>query len=156
MRKKIISPNTESIPSNVDFLDLEQLAQVEISSECQEYPIEAALLDGKDSGWQAYSPGEQSIRLVFDKPQDIKYVLIVIDEYQQARTQEFTLLVLKDKEEIFRKILRQEYHFSPPITTRQTENYTVDLKQIKALELKIIPDLSGGVAYAKLKKMRLG
>lgn len=60
-----------------------------------------------------------------------------------------------DKEDFFREILHQQYHFSPPLTTQEIENYTVDLKQLKALELRIIPDISGGEACAKLTRLRL-
>jgi hypothetical protein len=60
-----------------------------------------------------------------------------------------------DNEDFFREILRQQYHFSPPLTVQEIENYSVDLKQLKALELRIIPDISGGEARAKLTRLRL-
>ena len=60
-----------------------------------------------------------------------------------------------DNEDFFQEILRQQYHFSPPNSAQETENYAVDLKQLKALELRIIPDISGGKALAKLTRLRL-
>ena len=156
MRKIIINPPTKNaLSSDLNFLDLEPLAQVEISSECPEHPIESALATDSESGWQAVSPGEQTIRLVFDQPQTIKHIYLRFDEPGQSRTQEFVLLWRMDNETTFREILRQQYHFSPPLTTREVEDYAVDLKQLKALELKIIPDISGGVACAKLTRLRL-
>ena len=156
MRKTLINQTTEiTTPSDLNYLDLEHLANVEISSESQEHPIESALVEGPESGWQAASSGEQTIRLIFDGPQTIKQIFLLFDEREQSRTQEFVLLWRRDNEDIFREILRQQYHFSPPHSAQEYENYAVDLKQLKALELRIIPDISGGNAYAKLSRLRL-
>ena len=156
MRKTLINQTTENIlPSELNYLDLEQLAQVEISSECREHPIESALVDGSGSGWQAEGSGEQTVRLIFDQPQAIKQLLLQFDEQEQSRTQEFVLLGRMDNEVELREILRQQYHFSPPHTTQEIEDYTVNLKQLKVLELRIIPDISGGEARAKLTRLRL-
>lgn len=159
MRKTTINPVSEnSSPSNLDFLDLERLAQVEISSECPEHPVESALLLNEDSGagWRAANAGEQTIRVVFDQPCAIERIFLEFEERQQARTQEFVLLGLIDNESAYREILRQQYHFSPPNTTQEIEHYEVKLNRLKALELRIIPDISGGDACATLKKLRLG
>jgi len=159
MRKTMINQSAENnLSSDLSFLDLEHLAQVEFTSECPEHPVESALLLTEDSGagWQAASAGEQTIRLVFDQPCTIEHIVLVFDERQQARTQEFVLLWLMDKDSTYREILRQQYHFSPPNTTRETEHYEVKLSQLKVLELRIIPDISGGDACAGLKQLRLG
>jgi hypothetical protein len=156
MRKTLIDQATgKALPSDLTYLDLEHLALVEISSESQEHPIESALVAGSESGWQAACSGEQTIRLIFDQPQIIKNILLLFDEQEQSRTQEFVLLWRMDNEDFFREILRQQYHFSPPHCTQEIENYTVDLKQLKALELRIIPDIGGGEACAKLTRLRL-
>ncbi len=156
MRKTLINhPAQNTPPSDRIYLDLEHLAQVEISSECQEHPIESALVEGSETGWQAAGSGEQTLRLIFDQPQTIKQLFLLFDEQEQSRTQEFVLLWRMDNEDFFREILRQQYHFSPPLTTREIENYEVNLKQVKALELRIIPDISGGDACAKLTRLRL-
>ncbi|MDD5460527.1 MAG: carbohydrate-binding protein [Methylococcales bacterium] len=155
MRKTTIGPAQNALSSDANFLDLEQLAQVEISSECQKRPIESALVADSESGWQATGPGEQTIRLIFDQPQTVKHIYLRFDELEQPRTQEFVLLWRKDNEDFFREILRQQYHFSPPLTTQESEKYTVDLERLKALELRIIPDISGGEACATLTHLRL-
>ena len=156
MRKTLIEQITKSsLSSDLDYLDLEKLAKVEISSENPEYPIESALICGFNSGWQAASSGEQTIRLIFDQPQAIKFISLAFDENKHARTQEFVLLWRRENEDFFQEILRQQYHFSPPLTIRQFENYTVDLKQLNALELRIIPDINGGDALASLTLMKL-
>lgn len=158
MRKIMINQTDESISfPNLNFLDLERLAQVEFTSECREHPVESALLLAADSGsgWVAASPGEQIIRIVFDQPQTIGHIVLRFDEQHQSRTQEFALLWLADKDNAYREILRQQYHFSPPNTTSEIEHYQVNLKQLKALELRIIPDINGGDACARLKNLRL-
>jgi hypothetical protein len=158
MRKTIINQADESIlSSDLNFLDLEHLAQVEITSECEEHPVESALLltEDSDSGWVAASSGEQKIRIVFDQPRTIEHILLSFDEQQQSRTQEFVLLWLMDNDETYREILRQQYSFSPPNTTSEIEHYQVKLEQLKTLELRIIPDIERGEACAKLKKLRL-
>jgi hypothetical protein len=156
MRKTLINqPAKHTPPSDLSYLELEHLARVEISSECQGHPIESALLEGSETGWQAACSGEQTIRLIFDQPQTIKHIYLLFDELEQSRTQEFVLLWRMDNEDFFREIVRQQYHFSPPLTTQEIENYTVDLKQLKGLELRIIPEISGGEACAKLTRLRL-
>jgi CRISPR/Cas system Type II protein with McrA/HNH and RuvC-like nuclease domain len=156
MRKTLINqPIENTIPSDLDYLDLEHLAQVEVSSETREHPIESALIEDSETAWQAASSGEQTIRLIFDQPQSIKHIFLQFDEQEQSRTQEFVLLWRLDNEDFFREILRQQYHFSPPHSSQEIENYTVNLKQLKALELRIIPDISGGEACAKLTRLQL-
>ena len=157
MRKTLINQFTKNnaVLSDLTYLDVERLAQVEISSECQEHPIELALIEGSKSGWQAACSGEQTIRLIFDEPQVIKHLFLLFDEQEMSRTQEFVLLWRMDKDDFFREILRQQYNFSPPQTAREIESIAVDLKQVKALELRIIPDISGGEALAKLTQLRI-
>ncbi|MGZ5054495.1 MAG: carbohydrate-binding protein [Methylobacter sp.] len=158
MRKIMINQAAETTPySDLDFLDIEHLAQVEFTSECPEHPVESALLltDNPGEGWQAAASGEQTIRLVFDQPCAINRIFLLFDEPQQSRTQEFVLLWLRGNESTYREILRQQYHFSPPDTIREIENYEVRLDQVKVLELKIIPDISGSQACARLKQFRL-
>jgi hypothetical protein len=158
MRKIMINQASETVPSfDPNFLDIEHLAQVEFTSECPEHPVESALLltEDQDAGWQAATSGEQTIRLVFDRPCAISRIFLMFDEPQQSRTQEFVLLWLRENESAYREILRQQYHFSPPDTIREIENYEVRLDQVKVLELKIIPDISGSEACARLKQFRL-
>ena len=41
------------------------------------------------------------------------------------------------------------------MTVRETEDYTVDLSDVTVLELRILPDQSGGKARASLTSLRL-
>jgi t-SNARE complex subunit (syntaxin) len=61
----------------------------------------------------------------------------------------------KDGGRSYREILRQQYTFNPPGATREVENYIVDLDGVTALELTIVPDISGGDARASLISLRL-
>jgi hypothetical protein len=51
--------------------------------------------------------------------------------------------------------VRQQYNFSPPEAVREVEDYDVDLDGVTALELRIVPDISGGSTRASLAQLRL-
>lgn len=156
MRKRIINQETEqSRQSSGDWLDLGQLAQVEITSEDNDYPIESALTSGAGRGWQASEPGPQVIRLLFDAPLKLSRARLVFYEDDQERTQEFVLRWSAGEGQTYREIVRQQYNFSPPAATREVENYTLALEGVTAIELRIVPDISGGDARAKLAELRL-
>ena len=54
MRKQITSQRPQQVSAaEQSWLDLSQLAEVELTSEDAAYPIEAALLPGTGSGWRA-------------------------------------------------------------------------------------------------------
>src|SRR4030095_7056303 len=92
MRKRVIRPaeslNREPAPA---WLNLEGVAEIEISSEDAKNPIELALTPGAQGEWRAAEAGEQTIRLIFDTPQSLRRIHVVIDEPEHSRTQEFVL-----------------------------------------------------------------
>jgi hypothetical protein len=156
MRKRIIAPGPgEVAAAEPGWMDLEQLAEVEITSEDVDHPIESALIPGTISGWRAAEPGEQTIRLWFDEPLTIKQIRLVFHEDEHERTQEFVLRWSSDGGQSYREIVRQQYNFSPPETAREIEDYNVDLVGVTALELRIVPDISGGSAQASLAQLRV-
>ena len=55
----------------------------------------------------------------------------------------------------FREIVRQQWNFSPPDTTREIEEYNVQLSDVTVLKLVIVPDISSGAARASLKNLPL-
>jgi hypothetical protein len=156
MRKRVI-PQSSKEPSSADrgWLDLERVAQVEITSEDAAHPIDMALTTGAGPGWRATEPGEQTIRLLLDQPQKLRRIYLVFDEDTQERTHEFVLRWSADCGQSYRQILRQQYTFSPPDTTREEEDYVVNLDGVTVLELRIVPDISGGDARASLTQVRL-
>ena len=156
MRKRITSHRQQESPSaNTSWLDLEALARVEVTSEDAAHPIESALLLTVGAiGWRAESPGEQTVRLLFDAPQRLKRIRLLFREEKEARTQEFVLRWSPTTESSWRDVVRQQYHFSPSGATEEIEEYQVELEDVAALELTIIPNLSGG-SYASLAQLRL-
>jgi hypothetical protein len=157
MRKTIISENQHVVSpalSAEHSLDLDALAQVWVTSEASNYPIESALLQDLESEWRAGLPGEQIIRLIFDQPVTIKRIRLVFNKQDYSHTQEFVLRWSMDNDTVH-EILRQQYHFSPPDTTSEIEDYAVNLPQLKLFELVINPDISNDKAFANLKQLRL-
>jgi hypothetical protein len=156
MRKRIIGHGPREVAAaEPGWLDLDLLAQVEITSEDADYPIESALIPGMGLGWRAAPPGEQTIRLLFDEPRSLRRIHLRFHEGEQERTQEFVLRWSPDGGQTYREIVRQQYNFSPPGVTDEVEDYDVDLDGVTALELKIVPDISGGRARASLAQLRL-
>ena len=156
MRKRIINQEPQNVaPTDQGWLDLQSLAQVELTSEDAAYPIEAALIPSAGSGWRAAQAGEQTIRLVFDELQRVRRIQLLFQEDQKARTQEFVLRWSPDGGQSYREIVRQQYNFSPPAVTREFEDYAVDLAGVTTLELRIIPDISGGDARASVAQLRI-
>jgi hypothetical protein len=156
MRKRLITPTPEVIRSRGEgWLDIGRAAVVEFTSEDKDHPVESAFGSERAGGWRAAVPGAQTIRLVFDQPQRIRHISLVFDENETARTQEFLLQWSPDGGSSYREIVRQQWNFSPPETTRETEEYEVDLSSVTILELVIHPNISGGSARASLNTFGL-
>jgi hypothetical protein len=156
MRKRIITPaDQKTEPPDLEWLNIDGLAEVEITSEDVAHPIEFALLPDQASGWRAAEPGKQSIRLIFDQPQTLQRIWLHFVEDDTERTQEFVLRWSSDSGQSFREIVRQQWNFSPEGTTSETEELHVALTGVTVIELSIIPDISGGDAFASLAQLRL-
>lgn len=156
MRKRVIGSEPAAEQHQTDgWLDLEPLAQVEITSEEPGYPIEAALSGTPGAGWRAGAPGPQTIRLIFDRPQPIRRIRLVFEEDAHQRTQEFVLRWSDDGGASYRELLRQQYTFSPPGTSRQVEEYRFELPGATVLALEIIPEIGGRPLRASLATLQL-
>ncbi len=155
MRKRITKSDRESPALDQAWLELESLAQVEVSSEEAQHPIEAALVPGASSGWRAAAPGQQLVRLIFDEPQTLRLIHLVFDEHEQERQQQYTLRWTSGLGQPYREIVRQQYNFSPPTTTTEVEDHRVNLDSCTELELSIVPDLRGSAAHASIVEFRL-
>jgi len=156
MKKRIIAddlPANES--STASWLDLEALADVEITSEDSDYPIEAALLPNKGRGWRAGKPGTQTIRLLFKQPQNIHKIQLGFLESAATRTQEYVLRWSKNHGQTFQEIVRQQWNFSPDGSAIETEEHALALAGVTVLELVITPDISSQDTFASLEKLRL-
>jgi hypothetical protein len=156
MRKRLITPLPQDSPHlDEGWLELDKAAVVEVTSEEKEYPVESALISGKTQGWRAAESGTQTIRLIFDEPQRLRRIALVFEETEAARTQEFVLRWSPDGGHSFREIVRQQWNFSPPNTTREIEEYKVQLSDVTVLELVIVPDINRGGVRASLKSLRV-
>jgi XRCC1 N terminal domain len=156
MRKRLISsPQQGPFHPDRDWLDLERLAVVEVSSEDPEHPIEEALLSRSERGWRASGQGPQTIRILFDEPQTLHRIRLVFVESAAPRTQEFVLRWSGDRAQSFREIVRQQWNFSPDGATREVEDYGVAITGVTALELFINPNIASGNAVATLAQWRL-
>lgn len=155
MRKRIISTETAGGEAGGDWLPVEEIATIEVTSEETAHPIEHALLAGGGEGWRAAAPGEQTVRLVFDRPQRLSRVSLLFVEQERERSQEFVLRWSPDGGRTFRDIVRQQWNFSPHGSTREAEDYRADLDGVTHLELRITPDRTGGDARAALAQLRI-
>jgi hypothetical protein len=156
MKKRIIADIvSDNERSTASWLDLEVLADVEITSEDSDYPIEAALLPNKEHGWRAGKPGTQTIRLLFKQPQNLHKIQLIFLESAVMRTQEYVLRWSNDDGRTFNEIVRQQWSFSPDGSTLEKEEYALSLSGVTALELMIAPDISSQSAFASLEKFRI-
>ena len=157
MRKRLIGavrPNTP--PAEQNWLNVESMAEVEITSEDAAHPIESALLPGASSGWRAAGPGTQTIRLLFAQPQQLRCVHLHFEESAIERTQEYVLRWSPDGGQSFREIVRQQWNFNPQGATSEVEDHRVELKGVTLLELSITPHIGGGQhAFASLAQLRI-
>ena len=159
MRKEIIGHSTkpEKSHEDTDWLDLEPLARVELTSEDPSFPIENALdttPERNEIGWRAATPGPQTIALVFTVPTHLRRIFARFIEHETEREQEFVLRYSSEKE-TGREIVRQQWNFSPTGSAQEIEDYTVDLKGVTKLELLIDPDRGRGHSRATLNTLRL-
>ncbi len=157
MRKHFIDqPYSKIALPDPDWLAIESLADVEVTSEDPARPIENALLPDRPSGWRAGMPGEQIIRLLFSRPTTIKRIRLRFAESVLQRTQEYTLRWSASGPQSVRNIVRQQWNFSPQGSTTEIEDHYVELFGAIMLELDIIPDVTGTPATASLVQWRIG
>jgi hypothetical protein len=153
MRKSIVPPPgaPAGSPPSDGWLDLQQIASAEISSEDPQHPFENAL-QGEGSGWRAAAPGPQVIRLNFDHPQSIRRIRLEFREQHRERAQEFAVFASSAAHQR-REIVRQQWTFSPGGSATEVEDYSVDLPAVLSLELKIDPGRHDKLAVATLESI---
>jgi hypothetical protein len=158
MRKRIVGPRytQPERESDQDWLDLGQIATVEVTSEDADCPIEGAFESRDGRGWRAAGPGEQQIRIIFDEPVWLHRIELRFYEPESERTQEFILRWCSAPGGVPAEIVRQQWNFSPAGSTTEVETYGVDLQAVSILELVLLPDLRPECAVATLASWRLG
>jgi uncharacterized protein (DUF736 family) len=157
MRKRIVTsdPDQPHGESDSGWLDLDQIATLEVTSEDPSFPIESAFSLNGGAGWRASQKGEQQIRIIFDGPMSLHRIQLRFRETECERTQEFTLRWSAAGGPA-KEIVRQQWNFSPAGSTTEVEDYTIDLNAVSVLELAIQPDLGRREAVASLAACRLG
>ena len=158
MRKRVMNV-TERRSVNVledQWLDLAD-ATVEVSSEDPVHPIEHALSLDADvhAMWRAAAPGEQTVRIVFDKPRRLSRIHLVFEDRDRPRSQEFLLGWSGEEYAAARGLVRQQWNFSPDGACIEIEDFQVSLDAVKVVQLVIQPDRGGSDARATLQSLRL-
>jgi hypothetical protein len=156
MRKRLITAvQQDTSRQDHGWLNLEDLVEVEVTSEDAAHPVERALLPDEGSGWRAGRPGKQTMRLVFGGSQRLQRIGLKFVETAAERTQEYVLRWSADGGRSFREIARQQWNFSPRGATCETEEHRVELSGVTVLELSITPDISDPGAFASLAQWRV-
>lgn len=92
MRKRIadLDRSLNRTRSSEHWIDLEQIATVEVTSEHRNFPIESVFRSSGGPGWRASQKGEQLMRLIFDQPLSVHRIQLHFVEPERERMQEFT------------------------------------------------------------------
>jgi len=121
--------------SNRQWLNVEHLAQVESNFRGRGNPNRVSIDTRCWTSWRAEEPGQQTVRLLFDEPQRVRHIRLLFQEDERQRTQEFVLRWSSRRRSVLREIVRQQYNFSPPGSTKRMRDYDVNLDRVTALEL---------------------
>jgi uncharacterized protein (DUF736 family) len=156
MRKSIIDCSAQRVsPFEQEWLEIEELAKIEVTSEDPNFPIESALSSKMGQGWRAAERGSQIIRIIFDEPRSLQRIRLEFCETEVERTQEFILRWSAEPAGLFKEIVRQQWNFSPQGSTSEVEDYQVKLGGISVLELALRPELTPDNALATLASWRM-
>src|SRR4029453_6440632 len=97
MQKRLLEVAKRGRLDDGPWLDLEGLAEAELTSEDPAHPIENALLPrGERGGWGAGDAGEQRLRLLCRDPQRLRRIWLRFAGAGANRTQEFVLRWSRD------------------------------------------------------------
>ena len=158
LRKQLLTTKPLVPDPSVSGKDIAAIATVLITSEAPQHPIDRVFDGNREPGasrWIAGQSGEQQVILAFDDPQTIRKCVVEIDEPDVSRTQEMAVSVSTDGGRSYRELLRQEFTFSPPGTTRELEEWTLNASGVTHLQLKIKPDKGGRACRATLTTLAL-
>jgi hypothetical protein len=157
MRKRIVASDRPAARPALGsrWMDLGEIATVEVTSEDPGFPIESVFSADSGPGWRASQTGEQQIRLIFDQALEVHRIQLHFLEPTRDRLQEFTVRWLAADGGQPQEIVRQQWNFSPAGSTSELEDYEVNLDGVSALELVIKPDLAHNDALATLAAWRV-
>jgi hypothetical protein len=137
-----------------EWIAIDQIETIAVSSEDSAAPIEN-VVNPNEIGWRASERGEQQIRITFRKPISLRLIQLEFVEHNSERTQEFVIRWAGALDGRRKEIVRQRWNFSPQGSTREREEYSVNLDGVLVLELIINPDISRPDAIASLAHFRM-
>jgi hypothetical protein len=86
--------------------------------------------------------------LIFDEPQRLRRILLVFEENETKRTQEFVLRWSPDGGRSFQEIVRQQWNFSPPNRPRSFKDTHVGEENLINVHISNIRKTFGeGLVY---------
>jgi hypothetical protein len=158
MRKRIAGrSNPEPSGQSAEgWLNLDQIATVEVTSQHPSFPIESVFTSSHGPGWRASQEGEQRIWIIFDEPVSVRRSQLRFHDAESERTQEFSLRWSPANGGRNVEVLRQRWNFSPTGSTTEFVDYAVQIEGVSVLDLAIDPDISGHNAFATLAEWRVG
>ena len=158
LRKQIVPRRSSESASREGEMSIPDVATVQVTSEEADHPIDNAFDQNRGPGgsrWIAAGPGEQTVTLLFDRPQTIRQIGLEVEELVVSRTQEVAVSTSSDGGQTYREIVRQEFNFSPPGTSFERELWSTSAGAVTHLRLEIKPDKGGRVGRATLTSLTL-
>ena len=153
MRKRTVARSeSEGQATLGPRLDLARIATAELSSEDPANPLEPCLPHGSVGRWRAATPGEQTIRLIFDTPQQLRNIRLEFHESEVTRSQEFELSVMTSRG-TRGNVIRQQWTFSPMGSTLEVEDYAVELDDVISVILDLDPGRHDRSVFATLHSL---
>ena len=137
-----------TMSADIKWLDLDVLADVTIVAGGRR-------VDRSLGVWSAACPGEQVIEIRFHLPTPVSRMRVVTSEIERSRTQETTIWASLDRGERHREVLRHQFNFSPNGATEEVEEYALQLEDVSAIQLRIVPSIDGEPAVACVTELRV-
>jgi len=158
LRKEILTTPPITSGRRAAEKDITAIATVFVTSEDPAHPIDSVFdpeRGPRAKRWMAEQFGEQTLILAFDTPQTIRKVRVEVEEPDISRTQEMDVSISHDGGQTYRELVRQEYNFSPPRTTLEREEWSVNADGVSHMRLRIKPDKGGMACRATLTTLAL-
>ena len=158
LRKQIVPRRSNEPVPFENEISVADVATVQVTSEEAGHPIDNAFDHNRGPGgsrWIAAEPGEQTLILLFDRPQTIRKIGLEVEELAVSRTQELSVSVSSDGGRTYRELVRQEFNFSPGSTTFEREVWSTAATAVTHLRVEIKPDKGGRVGRSTLTSLTL-
>jgi len=157
LRKRRLNQPTEPDDDSAP-LNLASVATIDYSSEDPAHPVEHLVDEHTGPGGSYWAAAQadttEQLVLAFDQPQSVTRLVYEVEETQHERTQEVHVEASADAGRSYRRVLVQEYTFSPRGSTWQRENLRLDLHDLTHLRLTVVPNKYGS-GVAALTSLRL-